>query len=195
MSKPEFASASMTAGQLNALVKIIGADNVLGILCGDLRVELKQFNLLSRVATAQIEATEKLVASEHIKSANIGYMWDGFCDNFSNMVEESVPAATIAVSRLEKASVDKTILAQLGDKAEIKLAHFFALLEKQSKGEDGVLLVNGYANIAYIRDSKGTLWAVGALWDSLFRCWDVRARSVGSPGAWGTGSQILSCDS
>lgn len=193
MSKPEFASAQFTVGQLNALVKIVGTDNVPGILSGDLKVEVKQFDLLTPVASMQVEAIEKFVASEHREAANIGYMWDDFKAHFANLVEENVRATTIVVSRLEKDSLDKPILERLGDKARIKLAHFVTLLKKQAHGEDGVLLTDGRANIAYIEDDKGTLWAVHARWSSYYRYWGVYAHSVENPYPWHAGHQILSC--
>lgn len=195
MSKPEFAFADFTAEQLNALVEIIGPDNVPAILCGELVVELKQFTPLTRVATVQVEAVERFVFSKHKEAANIGYMGHNFKNHFGDLMEENVPAATIAVSRLEKDSVDRPILNQLGDKAEIKLAHFVTLLKRQSQGEeDDVLLTDGSWNVAYIRDARGEPWAVYALW--LSRYWQVDARLVGGgPGPWRAGRQILSCDS
>jgi hypothetical protein len=44
----EFASAPFTAGQLNALVKIVGPDNVPGILDGTLKFSVKQPDLLKQ---------------------------------------------------------------------------------------------------------------------------------------------------
>ena len=60
----------------------------------------------------------------------------------------------------------------------------------QSKGDEGVLLINGWANIFYIRDAKGVFCAVGVDWDG--DGWDVRARSVGCPRGWGAGGRVFS---
>jgi hypothetical protein len=49
MSNPEFASAPFTAGQLNALVKIIGPENVEGILRGTIEVITKVVNMIVRL--------------------------------------------------------------------------------------------------------------------------------------------------
>ena len=118
-----------------------------------------------------------------------------FLNMFLKKVEENVGDATIVVHCLEKASLDAPIMAELGDRAEIQLAHFFGLLKVQSKGEEGALLVNGYANIAYIRGTDGNFWAVRAYWRSGCGDWDVRADSVVDPGGWSGGRQVLSRDS
>ena len=45
--------------------------------------------------------------------------------------------------------LDAPIITELADTCEITLGQFFSLIQKQGKGEEGVLLTNGYANIAY----------------------------------------------
>jgi hypothetical protein len=185
-----------TRGEDEALLNILGGEDVArAILRGDLKAEIKQFELLTRVAVVQVEKMERFVASERKEAANIGYMWPDFQAHFADMVEENVPVATIVGSRLEKNSRDAPILAKLGSKAKIKLAHFYTLLQKQAHGEDGILLTNGYANVAYIEDGKGVLWAVRASWHSRCRYWGVHAYSVEDPGPWRGGRQVLSCDS
>jgi predicted metal-dependent peptidase len=99
----------------------------------------------------------------------------------------------LRVSQLKKNSLDKPILAELGDKAETTLSAIWELLTKQPNGESGVLLTNGYANIFYVRDAKGVLWAVGARWSS--GGWYVCASSVEGPGGWNEGSQVFSRNS
>ncbi len=98
-------------------------------------------------------------------------------------------------SLLKRASPDAPILAGLEDKAEVSLAHMFDLLKKQAHGEEGVLLTNGYANIFYVRDADGILWAVVAYWGSGYRDWLVEAHSIGTPGRWGGGGRVFSRDS
>jgi hypothetical protein len=195
MSTSEFASAPFTAGQLNALVKIVGPDNVPGILDGTLKFVVKQPDLLKRITTITFPAVQRFVAKDCLKSANVGWTGDNFDKLFLDKVEENVPEAKLAVSRLERASLDAPILTELGDKAETSLAYMFDLLKKQTKGEDGTLLTNGYANIAYICDKNGKLWSVRARWCSDYGCWDVEAYSVVSPYRWRAGRQVLSRDS
>ena len=143
-------------------------------------------------ADVSVDATQRFVANDRLGAANIGWTNDAFKRLFLNKVEANVPAAKLSVHCLEEDSLDSPILAELGDKAEIFLAYFFQLLEKQSKGQAGRLLTNGYANIAYIRDAEGILWAVDASWDVGDRYWSVDASSVGSPGGWFRGYQVIS---
>ena len=67
-------------------------------------------------------------------------------------------------------------------------------MEKQgNKGEDGILLNNGYANIFYIKDQNGVLRPVGVYW-----CddgWLVSAYSVGRPSRWDAGGRVFSRNS
>jgi len=151
--------------------------------------------LLCKVTTVKVSGTARFVAKDHLKSANVGRRDSNFDHLFLNKVEENVPDATLMVSRLERVSLDVPILTKLGDKAETKLAYLFCLLEKQSKGEDGVLLINGYANIFYVRGTDGNLWAVGAFWDSDYGYWLVEANSREYPYRWNDGNQVFSRDS
>src|SRR3989338_911690 len=153
--------------------------------------------LLRRIATPTATGVQRFVCDdEALKAANIGWTGKNFKAHFLDKVEEGVSDAVVVVHRLERASPDVPILAELGNRAEIQLAHFFALLQKQSKGEDGLLLVNGgYANVAYIKGNNGSVWAVGACWDSGFQFWGVEALSFGYPFWWRDGSQVLSRDS
>ena len=130
-----------------------------------------------------------------LKEAKIGWTGDNFDAHFLGKVEENVADDKLAVHRLEKRSVDGPIRKELGQECEeITLAHFFGLLGEQSMGQTGHLLVNGYANIAYIQDKQGKLWAVNARWNSGGRYWRVFAFSVGNPDPWLADGQILSRD-
>lgn len=155
----------------------------------------KQPPLLKRITTITAPAVQRFVAKDCLKVANVGWTSNNFKKLFLGKVEENVLEQKLAVSRLERASLDAPILAELGDKAEVSLAYLFDLLKKQSKGEDGVLLTNGYANIFYVRSTDGNLWAVRADWDSHNRYWDVEAASVEDPCRWRGGRQVFSRDS
>ncbi len=203
MDKPELLIINVLPGlgQLNAMLKNIMAqmdiddpnEAIRCINAGEWVVKMS--NLLKRVTTMAVNGTKKFVASEHLKEANVGLTGSNFDKLFLGKVEENVGDATIAVDRLEKASPDAPIMAELGGRAEIQLAHFFGPLKAQSRGEAGVLLVNGCANVAYIRGTDGDVWAVGAYWDSDYGCWYVGAYSVGDPRGWIAGFQVLSRDS
>lgn len=157
-------------------------------------VEGKQ-DFLHKIATAAVSGAKKFVAKDALKEANVGYTGSNFDRFFLNKVEEGVGDATIAIYHLERDSLDAPIMTELGSHAEINLAYLFELLKKQSKGESGPLLINGYANIAYIKGSDGNFWAVDAGWHSGRGYWSVDARSVEFPDRWGAGYQVLSCDS
>ena len=153
--------------------------------------------ILKLVASGvKVAGAKRFVADKvSLKEANIGFTWSDFDNFFLGKVEENIQDATIAIHRLEKNSLDAPIRKELGqEREEITLTHFFDLLKKQSKGQEGHLLVNGYANIAYIRDKHDKLWAVRALWPSYYRYWDVRAHSVVHPYEWGAGDQVLSSE-
>lgn len=152
--------------------------------------------LLKRIVTITVPAVQRFVCDDEVlKEANVLWTGDNFDCLFKGKVEENVPEQKLAVSRLERASLDAPILTELGDKAEVSLTYMFDLLKKQSKGEDGVLLTNGYANIFYVRGIDGNLWAVDARWSSGNRYWDVGAYSVENPDGCYGGSQIFSRDS
>jgi len=150
--------------------------------------------LLKRVTTVKVQGSKKFVVKDHINSANIGWMGDNFRKLFLDVVEENVPDASLGVNSLQKGSPDAPILTELGERAMTQIAHFLTLLEKQSQGQKGDLLVNSYVNIAYIIGNDGNVWAVHAYWDPDNGYWGVDARSVGSPDAWNAGRQVLSRD-
>lgn len=167
--------------------KLDGEEGAERFLRGEL--VLKASDLLKQIATAPVGDANKFVAKDHIKAANVVWMSDNFKRLFLGRVEENVEAAILNVYRLEKASLDAPILAELGERARISLTHFFELLEKQSRGEAGPFLTNGYATIAYIIGGDGNIWAVCADWYG--GGWGVGAGSVGRPYGWRDGIRVL----
>ncbi|OGY43229.1 MAG: hypothetical protein A3B89_01065 [Candidatus Buchananbacteria bacterium RIFCSPHIGHO2_02_FULL_40_13] len=185
---------NVTLGKIEAVWnKLGGEDGVNQFLRGELTV--KGAELLKRVTTMAVSGTKRFVANEHRKETNVGLTGSNFEKLFLEKVEENVGDAIIAIDRLVRASLNASIRAELGSRAEIKLAHFFEVLKAQSGGEAGVLLVNGYANIAYIRGADKKVWAVDAYWGSDCGFWRVDARSVGGPSGWCAGRRVLSRDS
>ena len=73
---------------------------------------------------------------------------------------------------------------------ETSLAQLFALLERQGKGEDGVLLVNGLVNIFYVRDINGVLSAAHVMWSS--DGWLLYWYAIERPHRWSDGYQVFS---
>ncbi len=153
--------------------------------------------ILKQVAKGiKAAGSKRFVADQaSLKEANIGWTGGNFDQYFLGKVEENVKDAVLAVYRLEENALDAPIRKELGQgREEITLAHFFGLIKKQSKGQKGNLLVNGYANIAYLRDKNGTLWAVHCSWNSDRGCWRVEAYSVENPCRWGAGRRVFSRD-
>ena len=63
----------------------------------------------------------------------------------------------------------------------------------QGNGENGALLINGYANIFYVRDINSVPRTVGVYW--INGGWDVDTYSIDNPNAWHVVNQIFSRNS
>lgn len=148
-------------------------------------VALKPIKRFDVVGSFKVDTS----ASAKVK---IGWASDSFKRIAQGLVEESVPATSIAIHRLDKDALDKDIRAELGPKREkITFGQFYQVLARQGHGQDGNLLTNGYANIAYIKVA-GVTWAVGAGWSAGDGGWFVFAYSVDRPYGWYAGVQVLS---
>src|SRR3989338_6569696 len=115
---------------------------------------------------------------------HFGVMPDDDCQWAIQHPKEAVVLFAVAVNNLLDYANDPAIITFLGgeSKVEISLGQFFAAFAKQPSGEAGALLTNGYANIGYIRDINGVLWAVvGGLGG---RGWYFGARPLGGPLGW-----------
>ncbi len=161
---------------------------------------LNSLSVLEFIGTVNILATsKKFVARDHFivntskkTKVKIYGLGTNFQENFLGKIEEPIGKTKLRYHKLRKSSVDKPILAELGDKtkAETTLSEMFALMEMQPNGESGALLTNGYANIFYIRDINGGLWAVYCRWND--GGWYVHADSVENPNEWIGGFQVFS---
>ncbi|MBU2028765.1 hypothetical protein KJ761_02640 [Patescibacteria group bacterium] len=160
-------------------------------------------SLLEFIGTVEVLATtEKFVARDNFvrdvsKKARvkISYLGGNFTEKFIGKIEEPFAGGILRYRKLRKSSVDGPIITELGgeQKAETTLAEIFALMERQGNGQSGSLLTNGYANIFYIRDINGVLWAVSCAWYGAG--WSVFAYSVESPHGWHAGHQVFSRNS
>jgi len=138
-----------------------------------------------RITPQDEEATAELV---------IGFITDNVKNNFlvdGGKVETSIFDSKIRPYTLKKNSVDSSIIADLGgeEAAETTVAEMVSLMRRQGRGQQGILLTNGNANIFYIRNTKGVLWAVRCRWNSSY--WVVRAFPVADRDAWRAGDQVL----
>ena len=161
--------------------------------------------LLEFLGTVSIPATtERCVAKEKFredtsKNARVKIYTTGsnFDKWFLGKVEEPISETELRYHRLRRPSVDEPILAELGgqEKAETTLTELYTLLEQQPRGEEGILLTNGCANIFYVKDVSGSLRSVCAGWGSRSGGWGLSAYLVGSPHGWCDGSRIFSRNS
>lgn len=156
--------------------------------------------LLQHVRSVSVGAVMRFAVADHFKKdisetavVKIAYLGDNFKKYFLDKIEDGISATILAAHTLLKSSLDAPIRTELGEKREITtLAHLYELLKKQAKGEDGILLTNGYANIFYMVGIDGNFWAVGVIWDSFGGGWDVGANSVENPRRWRDGNQVFS---
>ncbi len=156
--------------------------------------------LLELIGTIAISATtEKFIARDHFilntskkAKVKISYLGENFTENFLGKVEEPFAGSVLYYWKLKKSFVDTPIIAELSGekKAETSLTELWAMLGKQPHGGDGALLINGYANIFYIRGARLVLWAVLCRWSD--DGWDVSAYPVTAPYSWHAGLQFFS---
>ncbi|MFA4890143.1 MAG: hypothetical protein WC587_00700 [Candidatus Paceibacterota bacterium] len=160
-------------------------------------------SILTLITTVTIPArTGRFVAKDHFivdtgkkAKVKISFLGDNFRNSFLSKTEEPAPEFTLCQYELKRGSRDIPIISELGgeNKAETTLSAMFGLMEMQPKGETGTLLTNGYANIFYVRDLGGVLWAVLCRWGGVG--WDVGASSVDIPNDWGAGLHAFSRNS
>ena len=153
--------------------------------------------LLTLLQTIAVSSVQRFVVKDHFTKDNKKVKFWDFGDNFTihfgNRIENNIGLATIAVSRLERRAKDPEIKAELAGETKrvftISLAHFYQMIEAQGQGQPGPLLVNGYANIAYIDGMDN--WAVSASWYAGDG-WGVLASPVDRPIPWYDENQVLS---
>ena len=156
-------------------------------------------SILELVGMVTIPAIGQFITKDHFVEdvtdtarVKISLLSHNFKSWFLDKTEAPAAEATLRYSKLVKSSTDGPILAGL-DSPETTLSHIFWLMEQQKNGKKGVLLVNGYANVFYVRDVNGTLRAVDVRW--LGGGWGVRADSFAGPRGWREGRQVFSRNS
>ncbi len=78
------------------------------------------------------------------------------------------------------------------EKIETKPEQMFALLQKQGRGEEGPLLLDGLSNIFYLRDTKGVLRSVHLMWSS--DGWLLYVYQTERPHRWSDGYRVFSIE-
>lgn len=159
--------------------------------------------ILEVMSAVKVSANVELFIAKEKFVVNIGsdakvkisYLGENFRKRFLGKIEKPNAENTMHFGKLLKNSLDDDIIDELGGKDNAKgmLCQMFSLIEVQSNGEDGVLLTNGYANIFYVLDDEGVLWAVCCNW--LGDGWGVNASSVDDSSVWPVGDRVFSCNS
>lgn len=140
-------------------------------------------------ATYNFVATERFVSTDILKFS----LGDNFKQCFLPKVEQNMHAMELGIYQLTRSAPNQDICAKLTEEyQQTALAYLYELLTRQAKGERGLLLTNGSANIFYILDISGTLWAVNARWCNKFGYWSMGTRSNGSPVEWNEGYRVIS---
>ena len=172
------------AGQTEACINRLGGwDNFLRFIGGEGRVVFE--SILTLVRTVPVAAQPAVTTSkEYFEEAGVRTMGSNFGSQFIGLEVAAVDRAELAVRRLEEASPDATIRAELDDKAETSVSQFKAFLAANRGSPEWFLF--------YLRGKDGNLWAVGADWDAEYCDWDVDADSVEYPREWLAGHQVLS---
>jgi hypothetical protein len=155
----------------------------------------KEGALLEAVDTATIPArAEPFVVRDHFeKPVGITFatVWVEFKKRFYGKIEEAAAEATLRKYKLLRIAPDGPIIAELGGGAKVAttVAAAYAFIKRQGKGQEGILQTNGYANIFYVRDLKGTLCAIRIGWDG--EGWVIDAIPVEDPLAWNGKHEIF----
>jgi hypothetical protein len=151
--------------------------------------------LLEAVATTTIPANPEafVIRDRFEKPAGIRFatVWTEFKKRFYGKTEGPRPEAVLRKYKLLTVAPDAPIIAELGgeSKVEASISAAYSLMERQGRGEEGILQINGYANIFYVRDLKSKLCALRIGWDG--EGWVIDAISVDDPLAWNGKHEIF----
>lgn len=193
-----------TPDLVQAIWNMIGGEKVArALVSGRAKLEVTMIQIIYWLDTTKTSATtEKFVAKDKFKLKKDGGICSYFSENFQNWflagdgkIENPLGEQTLRYSELIQSSQNDRIIEELGGKAkaETTLAEMFDLMDKQSDGNKGVLFINSWANIFYIKDLRGELRAVDLRWRD--GGWRVYANSVGDPFDWGAGGRVFSRNS
>jgi hypothetical protein len=151
--------------------------------------------LLEAVDTATIPASAQpfVVRDRFERPAGIKFstVWNEFKKRFYGKVEGPSAEALVRKYKLLAIAPDAPIIAELGGESvvETTVAAAFWLIARQGRGQPGILQINGYANIFYVRDQNKVLCAVRVGWDE--EGWVIDAISVVDPLAWNGKHEIF----
>lgn len=141
-------------------------------------------SILTFLRTVRVSAQPAVTTSEeYFEEAGVVWANDIFQAEFYGLDLPATKEIELAVRKLEEASLDASILAELGDKAEISVSQLCAFLsENRESSEWFIFYLNG----------RNGVWAVRAFWFVGSGGWFVFARSVAGPNGWGQGRRVVS---
>jgi hypothetical protein len=188
-------------GQIEAAIDLMG-EKFQAYLRGEFElipVAKETPKLLEFVSIVVIPATVgAFIAKERFvydsTRVKIDYLGDNFTEWFlsgDGKTEEPIGETTLRFAKLRKASVDTSIIAELGgeEKSRTTLTEMFFLMEKQKTGDDGVL-TNQLDNVFFIADQNNMLRTVDLRWSD--RGWGIDACPIVFPFWLSTGYQVFS---
>jgi len=176
--------SNVTAGQTEACINRMGGwENFLRFIGGQGRIVFE--TILTLIRTVVVFSKPAVTTSkEYFKEAGVRWMGKNFETQFLGLEVEATEEVELAVRKLEQASLDAPILAELGGKAELTVSQFQTFLAANRGSSEWFVF--------YLKGKDGNLWAVDALWSADDVGWSVNANSVGSPRRWDADRQVVS---
>ena len=199
MSDFEFASKDLTAGQLNAIVKKLGGEDVVrGILADRMKFAITEKELLAQCEQVSVGPIVPGNAQKFFTTREDLYVWDGFVDRVLSTVKGEAGLSERIILQsytLTEPANDATIRNSLSKNHVFEATELCAILQHliggQPNGKEGHLLSNGYANLFYVKGGNDQLYVVLVDWDAGYRGWSVRAWSLDGDG-WHAGNRVFS---
>ncbi len=142
-------------------------------------------NILTHIRDFKVTAHPAVTTSQKLwEDCGVKLTGKDFKAQFVGLEVEAVEAGILSISKLQKNSLDATILSELGIKAETSVLHFAELLHQNRKSSE--------IFIGYLRGLDGKLWAVFASWFAGDDGWFVDPSSVTDPVWWDVGYRVVS---
>ncbi len=151
--------------------------------------------LLRSVRTVAVKSVEKFVVAEYLgqegvnkDDVKIAFLGNNFKTKILPLIESGTPQSKLQVSRLTRWAKALDIASALPENVWITTpGQMYQLVKAQKNGQEGPLLVNGWANLFLMYGNDGNVWLVGARWDG--GGWDFYAGPLGGPHGWGGGNR------
>lgn len=198
----EFAMADLEAGQLNALVKIIGGSDVVRqilrsevvvtVTAKQAPVSKPQPPVLNLVKGAVRLAAIAAYDPAELKTRKGLWVSDDFVRLVRSKAKPVINLGSLSLHsrELTRNAYDREIAPELGEKHIFDESEVCARIEqmtsKQPGGEEGDLLNTGYANLFYLAGC-----VVYVYWYADVREWRVRTWKLGG-GYWRAGDRAFS---